>query len=139
MIRSKNQPSMERDLGECTQSALDVGPAIREGLTWLHSWCSTWDKLIEKVTEFGEIAEELEASSAQLALAWCLKNPTVSSVILGATNVAQLHENLGALELLPRLSPEILERIDKLMGNAPVSTNVDFVARELTKAKMSLG
>jgi aryl-alcohol dehydrogenase-like predicted oxidoreductase len=51
---------------------------------------------------------------AQLSLAWCLKNPFVSSVITGATRVSQLQENMKAGEVAPKLTPEILERIDKI-------------------------
>jgi len=62
------------------------------------------------------IAKELNCTSAQLALAWCLKNPRVSSVILGATSTTQLEENLGALTILPRLTPELIERIENIGG-----------------------
>lgn len=99
----------------------------------------TWDSLIKKVKEFTEIAAKLEASPAQLALAWCLKNPSVSSVILGATTVAQLHENIAALALLPRLTPDILEEIDKLMENSSPKSSVDHVSQALQRANMRLG
>eukprot|EP00037_Helgoeca_nana_P007702 m.69968 g.69968 ORF g.69968 m.69968 type:complete len:468 (+) comp18452_c0_seq1:40-1443(+) len=98
----------------------------------------TWDKLIKKVKEFSKLADSLEASSAQLALAWCLKNPSVSSVILGATTVAQLHENVAALALLPKLTPSVLKRIDELMGNASPAAPIDHVARALQRANMRL-
>jgi len=58
------------------------------------------------------IAAELGGSTAQLAIAWCAANPRVSSVITGASKLAQLQSNLGALDLLPKLTPEVLERID---------------------------
>jgi len=58
------------------------------------------------------IAAELGGSTAQLAIAWCAANPRVSSVITGASRLAQLQSNLGALDLLPKLTPEVLERID---------------------------
>eukprot|EP00035_Acanthoeca_spectabilis_P022526 m.444238 g.444238 ORF g.444238 m.444238 type:complete len:464 (+) comp19073_c0_seq1:90-1481(+) len=99
----------------------------------------TWDSLIKKVKEFTEIAAKLEASPAQLALAWCLKNHSVSSVILGATTVAQLHENIAALALLPRLTPDILEEIDKLMENSSPKSSVDHVSQALQRANMRLG
>ncbi len=59
------------------------------------------------------IAQDLDMSVAQLALAWCLKNPNVSSVILGASQPQQLRENLGALEQLSKLSQAIMQRIEK--------------------------
>jgi aryl-alcohol dehydrogenase-like predicted oxidoreductase len=49
---------------------------------------------------------------AQLAIAWVAKNPRVSTVITGASKVSQLHANLGALALLDKLTPEVLQRID---------------------------
>jgi aryl-alcohol dehydrogenase-like predicted oxidoreductase len=67
-----------------------------------------------KVRELAKVARELSCSPAQLALAWCLKNPHVSSVILGATTLPQLRENLGALAVAPRLTPDVMARIDRI-------------------------
>jgi aryl-alcohol dehydrogenase-like predicted oxidoreductase len=53
---------------------------------------------------------------AQLALAWCLTNPDVSTVITGATSEAQVRENLGAAEVRERLTPEVLADIDAIVG-----------------------
>ena len=71
---------------------------------------------VEAADELGLIANELGCTSAQLALAWCLKNPRVSSVILGATSETQLVENLGSLSILPRLTPDLVLRIENI-GN----------------------
>ena len=60
------------------------------------------------------ISVQLGCSLAQLALAWCLKNPRVSTVITGASHAAQVRENLGALEVVDRLNDEIIERINEL-------------------------
>jgi len=60
------------------------------------------------------IAAELGATVGQLAIAWVAKNPRVSTVITGASQMAQLHANLAALDVLPKLSPEVLERIDAI-------------------------
>ncbi len=60
------------------------------------------------------IAVELGASIAQLAIAWVVKNPRVSTVITGASNIGQLRANLGAVEVVPKLTPEVLERIDAI-------------------------
>jgi voltage-dependent potassium channel beta subunit len=60
------------------------------------------------------IAEELGCTLAQLALAWCLRNPHVSSVITGASRPEQVTENMKALALLPKLTDEIAERIELL-------------------------
>ncbi len=64
------------------------------------------------VAKLEPIAAELGATVAQLAIAWVAKNPRVSTVITGASNLAQLQSNLGAVELLPKLTPEVLKRID---------------------------
>jgi aryl-alcohol dehydrogenase-like predicted oxidoreductase len=57
------------------------------------------------------IADELECSLAQLALAWCTKNPNVSTVITGASKASQVTENFGALDVIGRLTPEVMNRI----------------------------
>jgi voltage-dependent potassium channel beta subunit len=66
------------------------------------------------VAQLAPIADELGGSVAQLALAWVARNPRVSSVITGASKLPQLHDNLGALALIDRLTPEVLARIDAL-------------------------
>lgn len=66
------------------------------------------------VTQLDAVATDLECSLSQLAIAWVAKNPRVSTVITGASKVAQLTENLGALEVMPRLSPEVMARIDEV-------------------------
>jgi aryl-alcohol dehydrogenase-like predicted oxidoreductase len=66
----------------------------------------------EAVARLEPIAHELGGNLAQLAIAWVNRNPRVSTVILGASKIAQLHDNLGALALTPKLTPEVLERID---------------------------
>ena len=74
---------------------------------------------IQKAAELEVLADELDISMAQLALAWCLKNPHVSTVITGATKPAQLVENLEAIKAVELLSDEILERIDVILDNRP--------------------
>jgi voltage-dependent potassium channel beta subunit len=72
-----------------------------------------------KANEVASLAGELGMSPAQLAIAWCLKNPNVSTVILGASNRAQLEENLGALERLPLLTEEVMQKIETILQNRP--------------------
>jgi aryl-alcohol dehydrogenase-like predicted oxidoreductase len=60
------------------------------------------------------IAKELGCTLSQLSLAWCLKNPFVSTVITGASRVEQLQENMKAGEIAPNLTPEILKQIDTI-------------------------
>jgi voltage-dependent potassium channel beta subunit len=74
---------------------------------------------IAKVRELEVVAQELGISMAQLALAWCLKNPNVSSVITGATTADQVKENMEALEAVTLLNDEIMERIEGVLGNKP--------------------
>jgi len=65
------------------------------------------------------VANDLGISMAQLAIAWCLKNPNVSSVILGASNVQQLEQNLASADKLDLLTGEVLERVETILGNRP--------------------
>jgi voltage-dependent potassium channel beta subunit len=74
---------------------------------------------ISKVKELAFIAADLGVSMAQMALAWCLKNPHVSTVITGASRVEQVRENLGAIGVVEKLSPEVMTRIDEVLGNKP--------------------
>jgi len=66
------------------------------------------------VVQLGSIAAELDATTAQLALAWVTKNPRVSSVITGASKLSQLQSNLGAMAVAERLTPEVMARIDAI-------------------------
>lgn len=77
---------------------------------------------IEKVKKLTTIAEKLGASPSHLALAWAAKNQNVSSVILGATKVEQIHDNCKALALIDKLTPEVMEEIEKVLDNKPTST-----------------
>ncbi len=85
--------------------------ATLPGMEWLRS--SILDpRGIEKARKIAKVAEGLGVPMAQLAIAWCLKNPNVSTVILGASRVSQVHENLGALAVVPQLTPEVMAAID---------------------------
>jgi voltage-dependent potassium channel beta subunit len=68
-----------------------------------------------QVRALSAIADELGATLAQLSIAWCAKNPHVSTVITGASRVEQVHENLGALEVLERLDDETMNRINDVI------------------------
>lgn len=71
----------------------------------------------DAVARLEPIARELGGNVGQLAIAWVNRNPRVSTVILGASKLAQLQDNLGALALTPKLTPEVLERIDAVTLN----------------------
>jgi len=66
---------------------------------------------MQRVAKLQPIAEELGTSLSKMAIAWCLLNPNVSTVILGASQLEQLQENLQALEVLPLLTEEIQARL----------------------------
>jgi voltage-dependent potassium channel beta subunit len=71
-------------------------------------------QLVEKARQLEVIAKELECTLSQLAIAWCLKNPHVSSVITGATKIEQLQENLGAIAVKKKLTVEVMKRINRV-------------------------
>jgi len=90
----------------------------RAGVTkmdWLVASATDKDT-IAKVQALEPIAKELDCTLAQLSLAWCLKNPFVSTVITGASRVSQVQENMKAIEVAPKLTPDVMERIDGVFG-----------------------
>lgn len=86
-----------------------------KGYEWLHSRLTDQERLA-KVAALEPIANELGATISQLALAWCLKNPFISTVITGASRVEQVHENMKAGEIAPKITPEIMDKIDVIFG-----------------------
>jgi voltage-dependent potassium channel beta subunit len=103
--------------GQLTGKYLDGVPedsrAALEGYEWLAD-SLTDEERNAKVRELKQVADDLGCSLAQLAIAWCAKNPHVSSVITGASRPAQVSENMAALEVMERLDEEVLGRIDKI-------------------------
>ena len=71
------------------------------------------------VAQLAGVAAELDCSLAQLAIAWAAHNPRVSTVITGASKLSQLHDNLGAMAVLPKLTPEVMAKIDLI--SAPLA------------------
>lgn len=74
---------------------------------------------IEKVKQLVPVAERVGCSLPQLALAWCLKNPRVSTVITGASKPYQVEENMKAIDYVDALTPEILDEIEEILDNKP--------------------
>jgi voltage-dependent potassium channel beta subunit len=101
-------------LGEAGATRLSM-----QGMDWLRERNITPERL-EKVKQLKNISDSLGVSLSQMSIAWCLKNPNVSTAILGASKPEQLDENLKALDLVELLSPEIIEKIEAVMGNKPV-------------------
>lgn len=90
-----------------------------EGFEWLKDRTLAEGR-IEKVKLLGALAEELGTTTATLAIAWCIRNPNVTTAILGATKEEQLLENLKALEVLPLLTDAVCERIESIVQNKPL-------------------
>jgi voltage-dependent potassium channel beta subunit len=89
-----------------------------ESLAWIKD--KVWNTENQaKVKALHDLAQNLAISLTHLSIAWCLKNPNVSSVILGATKVEQLEENLKSLDHVALLTPEVMEAIEKIMLNKP--------------------
>ena len=89
-----------------------------EGFEWLRDRLLMQDS-IKKVQQLGAIAKALKVSTASLSIAWCIKNPNVSTAILGATNKAQLVDNLTAIDTAALLTPEIMEQIEGIVETKP--------------------
>lgn len=89
-----------------------------EGLDWLKDKNFTAER-IEKVKKLTDLAKELNLNLPIMSLAWCLKNPHVSTVILGASKEKQLVENLKALEAKELLTDDVMEKIDAILENSP--------------------
>ena len=96
----------------------------RPGMEWLRENLlgdtAKWKH--EKIKKLKAVADDLGTSLSRLSIAWVLKNPNVSTAILGASKTLQLEDNLKALDVVPMLTNEVMERIDTLMGNRPVGS-----------------
>src|SRR5919202_1821261 len=91
--------------------------ASLEGFEWLQR--ALTPERIGQLKQLQGIADELDCTMAQLGLAWCLKNPNVSTVITGASRPGQVTENMRALDVVPKLTPEVLARLDGILDNKP--------------------
>jgi voltage-dependent potassium channel beta subunit len=89
-----------------------------DSFEWLRKRWLQEDR-IKKVQQLAVLADQLGTQLAPLAIAWCVKNPNVTTAILGATRKEQLLQNLKALDILPNLSPEVLEKIEAILQNKP--------------------
>jgi voltage-dependent potassium channel beta subunit len=90
-----------------------------EGLEWLKERNLTEER-IDKVKAIKKIADDINVSLPVFAIAWCLKNPNVSTVILGASKVPQLEENLKSIDALPLLTSDVMNSVDLVLNNKPV-------------------
>lgn len=90
-----------------------------DGLEWLKARNVTPERL-EIVRKLNALATNHNVTLPRMAIAWCLKNPHVSTVILGASKEAQLIENLGAIDEMEKLTPELLADIERILNNKPL-------------------
>lgn len=102
--------------GKYNDGIPDGSRLAREGYTWLQRGLR--GDRVEALRRFTTLAADLQASPAALAIAWCLRNPHVSSVLLGATSVPQLLENLAALDVLRRLDDAAWARVEATFSGA---------------------
>jgi voltage-dependent potassium channel beta subunit len=89
------------------------------GFEWLRDRLIQ-DQAVAKVVKIGELAAELSITPSQLSIAWCIKNPNVTTAILGATKKEQLLENLAALSVVEKLTPEVMQQIETIVQTKPV-------------------
>lgn len=91
------------------------------GYEWLRSRITGPDgeANLAKVRKLSQFASDLGTNITLLSLAWCARNPNVSTVITGASRVEQVQENLKALDVLPLLTDEVMQKIDEILGNKP--------------------
>lgn len=89
------------------------------GFDWLKDrWMK--DGLLNKVRQLGTLANELGISQAELSIAWCIKNPNVTTAILGATRKEQLLQNLKSLDAVAKLNEAVMQRIEDIVQTKPV-------------------
>ncbi len=88
-----------------------------KGYEWIQRDLVTAES-VAKVRALQAVADDLGASLAQMALAWCLKNPDVSTVITGASRPQQVHENMKALDVVAKLTPEVMTRLEGIVSGA---------------------
>lgn len=107
--------------GKYNRGIPDGSRVTLKGYDWLRKQFEGEEaaKKIAKVERLTQIASELGCSMAQLALAWCLKNPNVSTVITGASRAEQVSENMKALEVAAQLTETVMQHIEDILENKP--------------------
>lgn len=91
-----------------------------EGMEWLKERALGELSKLDKTKALAKLADELGTSLAKFSIAWVVKNPHVSTAILGASKKEQLIENLKAMEVLPLLTPEVMDKIETILNNKPI-------------------
>jgi voltage-dependent potassium channel beta subunit len=107
--------------GKYNQGIPKDSRANLEGYEWLKKRFTDEKakEQIEKVIKLASVAEIVDCTTAQLAIAWCLLNPNVSTVITGASKPDQVRDNMKAIEVVDKLTPEVVETIEEILDNKP--------------------
>jgi voltage-dependent potassium channel beta subunit len=105
-------------VGKYNNGIPDGSRGALPGYEWLRGQL-TDAEAIAKVKALQPIADELGSTIAQMAIAWCVKNPNVSTVITGASRVSQVYENMKAMDVVEKLTPDVMARIEEVLGNNP--------------------
>ena len=107
--------------GKYNQGIPKDSRANLEGYEWLRTRFSDEKAKaqIEKVIKLASVAEIIGCTTAQLAIAWCLLNPNVSTVITGASKASQVKDNMKAIDIVDKLVPEVVETIEEILENKP--------------------
>ena len=113
--------------GKYNDGVPDDSRITLKGYEWLREIFESKEgqQQLEKARQLAPIADELGCSMAQMALAWCLKNPNVSTVITGASRAEQVVENMKALDVVDKLTPDVMDRIEEILDNKPEASQ-DF-------------
>ncbi len=91
-----------------------------EGMDWLKERALGEPSKLDKTKELAKLAAELGTSLSKLCIAWTIKNPHVSTAILGASRKEQLIENLGSLDVVPLITNEVVEKVELILNNKPI-------------------
>ncbi|KAM9827734.1 voltage-gated potassium channel subunit beta-2-like [Neosynchiropus ocellatus] len=109
--------------GKYNEGVPESSRAAMKGYAWLKErlFSDEGKKQLTKIKDLHLLADRLNCTAAQLAIAWCLRSEGVSSVLLGVSNTEQLLENIGSIRVLTQLTPPLVAEMDALLGNKPRS------------------
>jgi voltage-dependent potassium channel beta subunit len=107
--------------GKYNQGIPKDSRANLEGYEWLRKRFTGKEaqEQIQKVIKLADVAGELGCTTAQLAIAWCLLNPNVSTVITGASKASQVEDNMKAIEIVDQFTPDLVQTIEDILDNQP--------------------
>ncbi|KAM8880637.1 voltage-gated potassium channel subunit beta-3-like isoform 2-T2 [Synchiropus picturatus] len=110
--------------GKYNEGVPESSRAAMKGYAWLKErlFSDEGKKQLTKIKDLHLLADRLNCTAAQLAIAWCLRSEGVSSVLLGVSNTEQLLENIGSIRVLTQLTPPLIAEMDALLGNKPRSS-----------------